>query len=171
MSYGLLLIRVVLGGTMAAHGSQKLFGWFDGPGPQGTAGFLSGLGFGLASPLALVLGATELGSGVLLAFGLVTPIAAFGIAVVMVTAVATVHWKNGFFATSGGYEFNLLIYAVAVGLAATGPGRFSIDSAASWSGSLSGLWWGVGVLGASLLAGLATVELGRSRRRWSTLPA
>jgi hypothetical protein len=90
----------------------------------------------------------------------------------MVTAVATVHWKNGFFSTSGGYEFNLLIYAVCVGLAATGPGRFSVDSAASWAGSISGLWWGVAVLGASLLAGLASVHLGRlGRRRWRTLPA
>jgi putative oxidoreductase len=171
MSYGLLLIRVVLGATMAAHGSQKLFGWFGGPGPQGTAGFLSGLGFAWPGPLALLLGATELGSGILVALGLIAPIAAFGIAVVMVTAVGTVHWKNGFFAGDGGYEFNLLIFAVAVGLAATGPGRFSIDSGASWAGSISGLWWGVGVLGASVLAGLATIELGRPRRRLTTLPA
>jgi putative oxidoreductase len=172
MSYGLLLIRVVLGATMAAHGSQKLFGWFGGPGPQGTAGFFSGLGFGFPLGMALLAGAAELGGGVLLALGLATPIAAFAIAAVMVTAVSTVHWKNGFFAGNGGYEFNLLIFAVAVGLAATGPGRFSVDSAGSWAGSLSGLWWGVGVLGASVLAGLATVELGRlSRRRWSTLPA
>jgi putative oxidoreductase len=89
----------------------------------------------------------------------------------MVTAVGTVHWKNGFFAGDGGYEFNLLIFAVAVGLAATGPGRFSVDSGASWAGSISGLWWGVGVLGASVLAGLATIELGRPRRRLTTLPA
>jgi putative oxidoreductase len=172
MSYGLLVIRLVLGGTMAAHGTQKVFGWFGGPGPQGTAGFLSGLGFGASPVLAIVLGMSELGGGVLLALGFATPFAAVLIAVVMVTAVATVHWKNGFFAGSGGYEFNLLIYAVCIGLAATGPGRFSIDSAASWAGSISGLWWGVGVLGASLLAGLATVELGRlRRRRWRTLPA
>jgi len=172
MSYGLLVIRLVLGGTMAAHGAQKLFGWFGGPGPQGTAGFLSELGFGAAPLLAFALGTAELGGGLMLALGLATPFAAFLIAVVMVTAVATVHWKNGFFATSGGYEFNLLIYAACVGFAAMGPGRLSIDSAASLAGSISGLWWGVGVLGASLLAGLATVELGRlGRRRWRTLPA
>ena len=172
MSYGLLLIRVALGGTMNAHGAQKLFGWFGGHGPRGTAGFFAGLGF--ASPLAMALlaGTAELAGGLLLALGLVTPFAAFAIAAVMVTAIALVHWKNGFFAGAGGYEFNLLMLAVAVGLAATGPGRLSLDAAGGWDGTLSGLWWGVGVLGASLLAGWASATLGRrQRRRWTTLPA
>jgi len=80
MSYGLLLIRVVLGGTMAAHGSQKLFGWFDGPGPQGTAGFCAGLGFSAPFGMAVLAGAAELGGGLLLAVGLATPVAAFAIA-------------------------------------------------------------------------------------------
>lgn len=168
MSYGLLFIRVVLGGTMAAHGAQKLFGWFDGPGRQGTAGFLDSLGFVSAAELALVLGTAELGGGTLIALGLATPFAAFAIAVVMVTAVAVVHWKNGFFAGNGGYEFNLLILAVAAGLAATGPGRFSIDAAAGWADNISGLWWGVGVLGASLLTGWANVTL--ARRRYTAQP-
>jgi putative oxidoreductase len=171
VSYGLLLIRVVLGGTMAAHGSQKLFGWFGGPGCDGTAGFFASLGFGAASAMALLAGTAELGGGLLLAFGLITPFAAFAIAATMVTAVATVHWKNGFFAANGGYEFNLLILAVAVGLAATGPGRFSLDAAASWADNLSGLWWGVGVLAASLACGLASATLGRRRsRRWTAQP-
>jgi putative oxidoreductase len=169
MSYGLLLIRIVLGGTMSAHGTQKLFGWFGGPGRQGTAGFFAGLGFVSAVAMAVLAGTAEFAGGLLLALGLVTPFAAFAIAVVMVTAIAVVHWKQGFFAGNGGYEFNLLILAVAVGLAATGPGRFSIDSAAGWADNLSGLWWGVGVLGASLLAGWANVTLGR-RRRWTAQP-
>jgi DoxX len=119
-----------------------------------------------------VAGLAELCGGMLLAFGLVTPIAALAIATVMVTAVSTVHWKNGFFAGNGGYEFNLLIYAVAVGLAAIGPGRFSLDHLASWDDNLSGVWWGVGVLGASVIAGLGMVELGRlGSRRWKTSPA
>src|SRR5438067_1001920 len=171
MSYGLLLIRLVLGGTMAAHGSQKLFGWFGGPGPQGTAGFFAGLGFVAPLQMALLAGAAEFGGGLLLALGLVTPFAALAIATVMVTAVSTVHWKNGFFAGNGGYEFNLLIFAVAVGLAAVGPGRFSLDAAASWADNLSGLWWGLGVLGASLVSGWAAVTLGRRRRRhWTAQP-
>jgi putative oxidoreductase len=173
MSYGLLLIRIVLGGTMAAHGAQKLFGWFGGPGRAGTAGFFAGLELQPAGALALVAGLAEFCGGILLALGPATPFAALAIAAVMVTAVSTVHWKNGFFAGSGGYEFNLLIYAVAVGLAATGSGRFSLDAAGGWAGNLSGLWWGVGVLGVSVLAGLAMVEVGRlgsRRRRWRTLP-
>ena len=170
MSYGLLIVRVVLGGTMAAHGSQKLFGWFGGGGPRGTAGFFAGLGFRAPLAMALLVGAGELGGGLLLALGLVTPLAALAIGTVMVTAVSTVHWKHGFFAGNGGYEFNLLISAVATGIAATGPGRFSLDAAASWADNLSGLWWGVGVLGASAVLGWAAVVLGRMHRRPTVVP-
>src|SRR2546423_2153538 len=80
----------------------------------------------------------------------------------MVVAVGSVHIKNGFFAGSGGYEFNLVLWASAIAVAATGPGRFSLDRVFGWSDNLSGLWWGVGVLGASVLGGLlvlATREL------------
>jgi putative oxidoreductase len=162
MAYGLLLIRVVFGLTMAAHGAQKLFGWFGGPGLEGTAGMLGKLRFRLAGPMAVLVALTEL-SGLLFAVGLVTPLAALGIATVMLTAIATVHWKNGFFAGDGGYELNLCILAAAVGIAATGPGRFSVDRLIGWDGSISGLWWGVGVLAAAALATLATLVLGRRR--------
>lgn len=140
--------------------------------PEGRDGFFAGLGLQPAQLLAITAGLAELGGGILLGLGLVTPFAAFAIAVVMVTTVSTVHWKNGCFSGNGGYEFNLLIYAVAVGLAAAGPGRFSVDHAASWDDNLSGLWWGVGVLVASVVVGLATIELSRfrSRRRLTTLP-
>jgi putative oxidoreductase len=173
MSYGLLLIRVVLGATMSAHGAQKLFGWFGGPGRAGTAGFFAGLELQPARELAFTAALAEFCGGILLALGLGTPFAALAIAAVMVTAVSTVHWKNGFFAVSGGYEFNLLIYAVAVGLAATGPGRFSLDAAAGWADNLSGLWWGLGVLAVSVVAGPAIVQIGRlgARRRLTTLYA
>src|SRR5881628_2153427 len=121
MAYGLLLLRVVFGLTLAAHGSQKIFGWFEGPGPSGTAGFFRQLGFRAHVAMALLAGMAELG-GVAFALGLVTPLAAFGMAVVMLMAVATVHWKNGFWSTNGGFEFNLAILTVAVAVAATGPG-------------------------------------------------
>ncbi len=114
MAYGLLLIRVVFGLTMAAHGAQKVFGWFGGGGPQGTAAFFGdGLRFRAPLLMALAAGVAEL-SGGFFALGLLTPLAALGIAVVMLTSIATVHWPNGFFATNGGYEFNLGILAVAV---------------------------------------------------------
>jgi putative oxidoreductase len=162
MPYGLLLIRVVFGLTMAAHGSQKLFGWFGGGGPQGTAEMLGKLRFRPARPMAVLVALGEL-SGLAFAFGLVTPLAALAIATVMLTAVATVHWKNGFFAGNGGYELNLCILAAAVGIAATGPGRFSLDRLIGWDGSISGLWWGVGVLGAAAFASLLTLTVGRHR--------
>jgi putative oxidoreductase len=110
--------------------------------------------------IAVAAALAELG-GLLFVFGLLTPLAALGIAVVMLTAIATVHWPNGFFAGNGGYEFNLGILAVALGIAATGPGRFSVDRLIGWDGSISGLWWGVGVLGVALLIALVTLTLGR----------
>src|SRR5437879_5844442 len=128
MSWGILFLRIVLGGIMAAHGSQKLFGWFGGPGPSGTAGFFAQLGFRNPSVMAFAAGLSEL-AGVLLVLGFLTPFAALAIGVVMVTAVATVHWPKGFWNGAGGYEFNLLIWTGAVALASTGGMRFSIDNA------------------------------------------
>ena len=162
MSYGLLLLRVVLGGTLFAHGAQKLFGWFGGHGRQGTAGFFGSLGFRNAALMAVMAGLAETG-GILLAVGFLTPLAAFGIAVTMIVAIATVHWTKGFFAGNGGYEFNLLIIAGAVALAATGPGRFSIDNAIGWADNISGLIWGAIVLGAAVVAAFVTLTVGRVR--------
>jgi len=164
MSYGLLLLRVVVGGTMAAHGAQKLLGWFDGPGLGGVQKMLGSLGFRWPSSMALGLALTEC-AGLLFALGFLTPFAALGIAVVMLNAVALVHFKNGFWNGKGGYEFNLVLLSVAVAVSATGPGRFSIDRALGWDDNLSGLWWAVGVLGAAVLLSLATLSLGRGRER------
>src|SRR5581483_2395552 len=119
MAYGILFLRVVVGLTLGAHGAQKLFGWFGGHGPRGTAGFF-GDTLGFRSPLlmALTAGTAELG-GVLFALGFLTPFAALGIVATMLTAIATVHWKNGFWSTAGGFEFNLVLLAVAAAVAAT----------------------------------------------------
>src|SRR5919198_2019298 len=162
MSYVLLLLRVVVGGTMAAHGAQKLFGWFEGPGLGGVRGMLANFGFRLPSLLAVGLALTE-SAGVLFALGLLTPFVALGIVVVMLNAIALVHFKNGFWAGKGGYEFNLVLLAAAVGVAATGPGRFSLDRAVGWEGNLSGLDWGAGVLVVGVAISLVTVLLGRRR--------
>src|SRR5690349_12673391 len=102
MAFGLLILRLVLGLTLAAHGTQKIFGWFEGSGPQGTAGFFRGLGFRTPLLMAWAAGMSELGGGLALALGLVTPFAAFTLVVVMITAIATVHWRNGFWAGKGG---------------------------------------------------------------------
>jgi putative oxidoreductase len=161
MSYGILLLRVVLGLTMAGHGAQKLFGWWGGPGLRGTRGFVSSLRFRGGLAPALALGGAELGGGLLLALGLFTPFAAFAIAVVMLVAIATTHWRNGFWNGNGGYEFNLLILASAAALAATGGARFSLDRLLGLADNLAGLWWGVGALGAGALTALALLTVGR----------
>ena len=161
MTYGLLLLRVVLGGTLAAHGAQKLFGMFGGGGPQVTAGFFGALRFRAPLAMALLAGASELGGGLLVALGLLTPLGALALATVMVTAIGSVHWRNGFFATGGGYEFNLLVLASALALAATGPGRLSLDRLIGWDGSLSGPWWAAGAAGASLVVGAINLTAGR----------
>ena len=162
MSYGLLLLRVVTGGTMFAHGAQKLFGWFGGHGPRGTGGFFGSLGFRAPVAMAIVAGLSET-AGALFALGFLTPLASLALVIVMIVAVATVHWKNGFFNGSGGYEFNLLIATVAVAVAATGPGRFSLDRAIGWDDNLSGVWWGVGVAAAAAVISFLTVTVGRRR--------
>ena len=141
MEAGLLLVRVVLGAIMAAHGAQKLFGWFGGPGISGTSGWLESMGFKPARLHATVSGLAEFGGGILLAIGLFTPLGAAAVVGVMIVAIATVHWNNGFFNSSGGYEFNLLIIAASIALAITGPGEVSIDYLAGWN--LAGPAWGL----------------------------
>jgi putative oxidoreductase len=163
MSYGLLLLRAVLGLTLAVHGAQKLFGWFGGGGPQGTAGSFRGLHFRAPLAMALLAGLAEFGGGLALTVGLATPLASFALIVVMLNAISTVHWPNGFFNGKGGFEFNLLILAAAAALAATGPGRFAIDRLIGWDDKISGLWWGGGALAAAALTSLLTLAFGRER--------
>src|SRR5256884_4173536 len=170
MSYGLLLLRVVVGGTMFSHGAQKLFGWFGGPGLRGTAGFFESLGWRLPLALAFLAGLAE-PSGVAFALGLLTPLAALGIAVVMVNAILVVHWRNGFFNGNGGIEFPLALATVAVAVAATGPGRFSIDHLIGWDDNISGVWWGVGVAAAALAIAFVTVTVLRHRQAMQEQPA
>jgi putative oxidoreductase len=164
MAYGLLLLRVVAGLTISAHGVQKLFGWFGGHGVRGTAGFFENLGFRPPLLLAALAGLGE-ASGVLFALGFVTPLAAVGITIVMLNAIAVVHWSKGFFNGNGGFEFPLLIATVAVSVAAAGPGRFSIDRAIGWDDNISGVWWGVGVALAAAAVSVLTVATTRRRAR------
>jgi putative oxidoreductase len=156
----MLFLRVVVGLLLFGHGAQKLFGWFGGHGPQGTAGFFGSLGFRRqhALPMAVLAGLSE-AAGILLALGFLTPLACLAIATVMVVAVATVHWQNGLWVTNGGFEFNLVLWTVAVAIAAAGPGRFSVDGAVNWVDTITGVWWGVGVLVLSLVAGGAVLML------------
>jgi putative oxidoreductase len=159
MSFGLLVLRIVIGLTLFGHGAQKLFGWWGGPGQAGMRGWLGSMGFRMPGVLALMVGLAE-GSGLLLAFGLLTPLASLLITSAMLVAIASAHWSNGFWSSKGGYEFNLALIAAAVALAATGPGRYSIDHALGWDDNLSGAWWGAGVaLGAAVSAAVILTVL------------
>ena len=128
ISAGLLALRVVIGLAMAAHGSQKLFGWFGGHGLAGTGGFFEMLGFRPGRTFALAAGASELVSGLLIALGFLGPVGPALMLSVMIVAATTVHWKNGFFAASNGVEITTLFGVTAIALAFTGFGQFSIDS-------------------------------------------
>src|ERR1700736_2533629 len=104
---GLLVMRVVLGLTFMAHGSQKLFGWFGGSGIKGITDMLRKLGVAHPVPLAWMAALSEFGGGLFVRLGLLTPLAAGLIISAMLVAIATVHAKNGFFNGNRGYEFNL----------------------------------------------------------------
>ena len=162
MSLGLLLLRAVFGLTLAAHGSQKLFGSFGGGGPAGTTTFFRKLGFRAPLLMALAAGLGELVGGLLFALGLLTPLAALILAVVMLNAISTVHWKKGFFNSAGGYEFNLAIIATAVAITAIGAGRYSLDGALGRAGTISGPWWALGVIGLAAVAAVLTLTIGRT---------
>lgn len=155
---GLLLARVALGGLMAAHGAQKLFGWFGGYGLTGTGGFFESLGFRPGRLFAAAAGLTELGSGLLLALGLLHPFAAAGMVAVMIVAAISVHWQHGLFATSNGIELPLLYGVGAATLALTGPGAFSLDAVLG----LTPLWTPeitAGALAAGVVGGIANLAL------------
>ncbi|HEX2576213.1 MAG TPA: DoxX family protein [Aquihabitans sp.] len=124
---GLLVLRVVIGLTVAAHGYNKFFGGGRIP---GTARWFDSMGMRPNGKVhALLAATTEMGSGILFALGLLTPLAAAGIVGLMVVAAWTVHRANGFFIVKSGWEYNLVLATVAVGVATTGPGRFSLDDA------------------------------------------
>src|SRR5262245_6228959 len=152
MDLGILLLRVTVGLALAGHGSQKVFGWFGGYGPDATGQFLEALGFRPGRRHALAAGYIEIVGGVLLAIGFLTPLAATLIASVMVVAAATVHWKNGFFITSGGYEFNLVIGVAALTVAFTGAGALSLDSIFGFAPA--GPAWGVGAAVVAVLGAI-----------------
>jgi putative oxidoreductase len=160
MSYGILLVRVVVGLAFVGHGTQKLFGWFGGYGPQGTGGFFGSQGYRFPVLMAVAAGLCETAGGTLLALGFVTPLAGALLATVMINAIVSVTLKKAFML---GSELEIAYLTVAVGFAAIGGGRFSIDRALGWDDHLSGLWCGVGALGAAAVASLLTLTLGRTR--------
>ncbi len=120
MDVALLVLRVVAGLLFAGHGAQKLFGWFGGGGIKGTGGFFENIGLRPGRLHATAAGFNEFAGGLLLALGLLTPVAAALIIATMTAAVITVHAKNGPWVTDNGYELNVLYGLIAFAVAGIG---------------------------------------------------
>jgi putative oxidoreductase len=155
MKLGITAFRATVGAVFFAHGAQKLFGWFGGPGLEGTSKGFDAMGLKPGRRNALIAGASEAGGGALLATGFLTPLASAATIGVMSQAIRSVHWKKGFFSTQGGYEFNLTLIAAAFAIADTGPGPLSLDRALGTE--KSGPLWALAALAAGL-AGPRLVE-------------
>ena len=156
MDTGLLIARVVFGLLMAAHGTQKLFGWFGGYGLAGTAGFFEQLGFRPGKLFAGAAAGTEVVAGLLVAFGLLGPLGPALILSVMIVAAATVHWQHGVFAQNNGIEVPLLYGVAALTLALTGYGAFSLDAALALTWSEPVIW---SVLAVGVVGGFANLAI------------
>jgi len=157
---GLLILRVVLGLTMTAHGYNKFFGGGRIP---GTARWFDSIGMKPGLLHARVAASTEMAAGIGLAVGLLTPVPAAGFVALMLVAAWTVHRANGFFIVKEGWEYNLILATSAVAVATTGAGKLSLDYAlfnGADSYDLLHGWWGLIIaLGLGLAGGIGQLAL------------
>lgn len=126
--FAALALRVPVGLILAAHGAQKLFGWFGGYGLEGTGQWLASIGLEPGYLMALLAGSAEFFGGLALVLGLLTRPAAVVAAFTMLVAIFAVHIGNGLFMANNGYEYALTLFAATVALAIQGAGRFSVDN-------------------------------------------
>ena len=157
---GLFIVRIVFGLLMAAHGAQKLFGWFGGYGLEAVSGYFETLGFRPGRLFAFAAAASELLGGLLVALGLFGPIGPALMLAVMIVAAFSVHWPNGLFAMSNGIELPLLYATGAATLTFTGFGLYSLDALLG----LSSVWtpaitWGALIVG--IAGGIANLAVRR----------
>jgi putative oxidoreductase len=160
LDFGLLLIRVIFGLVFAAHGAQKLFGWFGGYGISGTGEWMASMGFNPGRTFATAAGSGEFFGGLLFALGFLGAVGPALMLSVMLVASITVHRKNGLFATNNGIELPLLYASAAIGVAMIGPGRYSLDAAIGdyWLLTPKVTWI---VLAVGLLGGIGNLALRR----------
>jgi putative oxidoreductase len=166
MDLGFLIARLVIGLLIAAHGTQKLFGWFGGHGLKATGEFFGNLGFQPGRLYATSAGLGELVGGLLIALGFLGPVGPAILLAVMIVAAISVHWRNGLFATSNGIELPLLYGTAAVRFALAGPGRYSLDSLLG-----THIEWTPALIWAALAVGLAGGIANLALRREPPMPA
>ncbi len=157
---GLLIARLILGTLIAAHGSQKLFGWLGGYGLAGTGGFFEQLDFRPGRAFAAAASVSEIAAGVLLVLGFLGPIGPTLLLSVMIVAAVSVHWNHGLFAATNGIEVPLLYATGGLTLALIGPGAFSLDAVLG----LDRLW-SPGLEWAAIAAGVLAAVVNLAARR------
>jgi putative oxidoreductase len=161
MNIGILILRLALGVPLAAHATQKLFGWYGGLGLAKTGAFMEQLGFVPGRRAALMAGLSEIVGGLLLVLGLLTPVAAAMVVGVMVVAASAL-LKHGFFVQNHGYEHVLLVGLAALSVAFTGPGLLSLDALLNLP--LAGVGWGL----AAFVVGIGGGALQLASRKFPT---
>jgi putative oxidoreductase len=166
LQLGLLILRLAVGLTIAAHGAQKLFGWWEGPRITGFSGALDKMGVRPARAFAIMSALAEFGGGLLIVLGFLNPIGPLVVVGNMLVAIATVHWAKGFFSQKGGFEFPLLLAGAALALSITGPGAYSIDALLGLRLPEPATWIVVAIV-ALLAAGLALFQRRVALRRLS----
>jgi putative oxidoreductase len=154
----LLILQLGIGLTFAAHGAQKVFGWWGGPGLAGWEGAMTHMGFRPAKVFALASALTELVGGLLLAVGLLTPIAAAVLVAQAVVIIGHVHWQNGFFNAQSGIEFPLLLGIGAAAVGVAGGSAIGVDAFVGFALEPS---VGVAVIVAGVVAGLVALAVPR----------
>ena len=158
MNLGRLIARVTVGTLFAGHGTQKLFGWFGGPGVEGASQMMHKLNLHPGRRNAVAAGVAETTGGALLALGALTPLAGALITSTMTTAIRKVHFKQGLWNAGGGFEYNLVLISAVAAIVAEGPGSISLDAVAGrrrW-----GPLWGLAAVAAGIVGSTAVVELG-----------
>jgi putative oxidoreductase len=157
MSFGIAILRAVIGGLFIGHGLQKLLGKFGGHGLEGTAGFFEQIGLRPGKVHATAAGAAETGGGALLVLGAATPLAAAAVTGTMTVAIEKVHFAKGVWAQEGGYEYPAVLMAAVFAITASGPGAFALDRR-TW-----GTPWAIAQLAAGVGGGLAMTRLVASK--------
>jgi putative oxidoreductase len=154
-----LFVRATIGALFIGHGTQKLFGWFGGPGLSGTEQMMGALEMRPTKANAIAAGVSEAAGGALLVLGAATPVAAASLIGTMATAIHKVHRPNGPWVAQGGWEYNAVLIAALTALIDAGPGDLSVDALAGrdeW-----GPAWALGGLAVGGAAAAAAIGLGR----------